>query len=562
MAAAKSKTATANGAGKKPKASASSTNGSAAPNGTAGHSTPTPVEVTSDNFELAVYASGKPEKTVYEREQEKIKALIDGVQLKVSAVKEKINLTSKNGPGNDRRNTLRAELDGLRDQQSTSKISRGKTFDQLKSIQDGVQKKVKDLNAAKAKAPYKTIAELDDRVKQLDKQVESGNLKLGDEKRALAEISQLKRSRRIVEGFEAEQASIEADRAAADELRKKLDDPEAKAVSDRYDAIRAELDELKKESDEAFANRSKLLDERTALQAQLDTFYNYKRESAQRFREANDKHWTKVNEERARRAERQRAQRAADEEAKKNEIAERIRDEAEIPAFQAQIEDCQTLIDYFLGKNATPSLSTAPVAAKTDLSGVPKLELRKVEQGPGDGLIVRKKSNNDDDAYFVASSRKGSKQKKNGAKPSSPLEATSTAASGSQTLHVPLPTLSALLSLSIAPPTSTTDVPRVVEDLRGKKTWYEANQARVTAENKEKAETKIRQLTGKGEPKADVPPSEELAPPNGDGERPPEPVPTPADVEAPSVAVPSEDVVEKLETVQEQNGDADVAEDE
>ena len=57
-------------------------------------------------------------------------------------LKEKISLTSKNGPGNDRRMALRAELDTLRGQQSSSKSSRGKLLEQLKIIQDGIQKKV------------------------------------------------------------------------------------------------------------------------------------------------------------------------------------------------------------------------------------------------------------------------------------------------------------------------------------------------------------------------------------------------------------------------------------
>jgi len=559
MAAGKSKTATANGAGKKAKSTApsESANGSSVPNGTASPVTPTAVEVASEQLELAAYGSGKPEKAVYDREQEQIKAQIEALQVKVSAVKDKINLTSKNGPGNDRRVELRAQLDSVRGQQSTSKVARGKVFDQLKSIQDGIQKKVKDLNAAKAKAPYKTVADVDDRIKQLEKQVESGNLKLGDEKRALAEISQLKRSRRIVEGFQAEQESIEADRAAADELRKQLDDPEAKAASERYDAIKAELDELKKESDEAFANRSKLLDERTALQAQLDVLYNQKRESAQRYREANDKYWAKVNEERARRAERQRAQRAAEEEAKKEELAERLREEAAVPAFQAQIEDCQTLVDYFSGKTSAPALSTTP-SEKAEVTGVPKLELRKVEADPG--MVVRKKKGDDDEAYFVAASRKAPKSKKGGVKSSASSETSGTDASGSQTLHVPLPTLSALLSLSIAPPTSTADVPRVIEDLKNKKAWFESNQARVTAENKEKAEARIRQLTGKADRKVDVPASDDLIPPNGGGERPAEPAPTPKVVDLPSMAVPSDGVAEKLETIEEQqNGDADGA---
>jgi len=425
-------------------------------------------------------------------------------------------------------------------------------LDQLKALQEGIQKKVKDLNAAKAKTPFKSVAEVEERIRQLEKQVESGSLKLGDEKRALQEISNCKRSRRIVEGFQAEQAAIEADRAQAEELRKQLDDPEAKAASERYDAIKAELDELKKESDEAYANRSKLLDERTALQGELDTLYNRKRESAQRFRDANDRYWQKVNEDRARRAERARAQRAAEEEAKKKDLAERLREEAEVPAFQAQIEDCQTLIDYFSGKTSgTPSLSTdSAAAAKKDLDGVPKLEIRKVE-APGEGLVVRKKKGEDEEAYFVGGkSKKG--RKSNVKAPAAPSEG---ATSGR--LDIPLSTLSALLTLSIPPPTSPADIPRVIDDLKVKKAWFEANQPRVTAENKAKAEAEIRRLLGKGDADTDTleEQPDELTPPNGGGENPSEPAPTPLSTSLPKTAVPTDEVVEKLESIEE-NGDA------
>lgn len=384
--------------------------------------------------------------------------------------------------------------------------------------------------------------------RQLDKQVESGNLKIADEKRALAEISQLKRNRRTVEGFQAEQDAIEKDRAAADELRKQLDDPEAKAISERYDAIKTELDALKKEGDEVYANRSKLMDERSSLQAQLDTLYGQKRESAQRFREANDRYWTKVNEDRARREEKHRAQRAAEAEAKKKEIADRLRDEAAIPAFQAQIEDCQTLMDYFSGKTSTPAaLSTASTGEKAELAGVPKLEIRKVEVQ--EGLVARKKKGEEEEAYFVGG--KGKKGKKGSSKPVSTSNSNSSENPSAQ-LNIPLSTLSALLSLSIPPPTSTTDLPRVVEDLKIKKTWFEANQARVTAENKEKAEAEIRRLIGSSEKQDGVPPSEELTPPNGGGERPAEPASTPAVADAASVPASSEEVAEKLEDVAEE----------
>lgn len=391
------------------------------------------------------------------------------------------------------------------------------------------------------------------RVRQLEKQVESGNLKLVDEKRALQEISQAKRSRRIVEGFQADQDAIEADRAKADEIRQQLDDPEAKAASERYDAIKAELDELKKEGDEAHASRSKLLDERTAIQGQLDELWTRKRESATRYKEANDKFYAKLNEDRARRIERQRAQRAEQEEAKKKEIVDRLRDEADVPAFQAQIEDCQTLIDYFSGKSSTATLSQQkPLTEKSDVAGVPKLDIRKVDAAP-EGLVARKKKGEDDEAYFVGGGKKKG-GKKGGAKTAADANGSESHSANGQ-LNVPLPTLTALLSLSIPPPTSTTDVPRVVEDLKTKKAWFEANQAHVTAENKAKAEAEIRKLLGGKSNDVEVPPSSGALPAGG-AERPAESAPTPATVPVPVTGVPSEGVDEKLEAVQEQATEA------
>ena len=72
-----------------------------------------------------------------------------------------------------------------------------------------------------------------------------------------------------------------------------------------------------------------------AIQEQSDELYNRKRESAQHYKDANDKFYTKLNEDGVRRLERQRAERTAKEEVKKKEIAHRLREETE----QAQIED-------------------------------------------------------------------------------------------------------------------------------------------------------------------------------------------------------------------------------
>jgi len=204
------------------------------------------------------------------------------------------------------------------------------------------------------------------------------------------------------------------------------------------------------------------------------------------FREENDRYWAKINEDRARRAERARAARAAEEDDKKHAIASRLLEEASDPAYQVQIEDCQTLIDYFAGKQSgtTPTL---PIS-KAEHADEPKHDIRVVETGPQEGFTAIKRT---EESYFVGGKNK--KTKKGGA-----VKAASSA-EGSGNLNIPLPTLSALLSLSIPPPMSNADIPRVVDDLKTKKAWFVANQERATADAIAKAKATIERLTnGRG----------------------------------------------------------------
>ncbi|KAG2156068.1 hypothetical protein DEU56DRAFT_875831 [Suillus clintonianus] len=526
MPAQKSKSSASNGAAKN--RSAKVTPESTVP------SSPAPSK--TDLSAPTVTGSGRPDKAAYDAEQERIRTEIDGLQTKLATVREKISSATQSGTGNDKRAALKAELDSIRGQQSSNKLNRGKIHEQLKTVSEGVQKKIKDLQAARGKTPYKTAAEVDAHISTLEKQVESGSMKVVDEKRALQEISQARRSRRIVEKFQTDQESIEADRQEADRLKKLLDDPESKEISERYDTIKAELDELKKESDDAYAGRAKLFEQRDGIQAQINALFNEKREASHLFREANDRYWTKMNEDRARRLERARSQRDAEEAQRKMAIADGLREEASMPAFQTQIEDCQTLIDALSGKSTgNVVLSSSSLPARPDVSGVPQLEIRQVD-AVGDAMVARKKKGDDEESYFVGKAKKGKKSPK----PTSPADTSA--------IHLPYGQLSALLSLSIPPPTGQAEVPRVIEDLKTKKAWFEANQARQTAENVAKAEAEIRRLTNGAKPngKQSATPGE-VSPPNGGGE-PPESIPVPSGDAAPRIDIP--EIVEKLEEVQ------------
>jgi uncharacterized coiled-coil DUF342 family protein len=103
----------------------------------------------------------------------------------------------------------------------------------------------------------------------LDRDIESGKLTLLNEKKSLQEITNLRRARKQVEASQEVDRSIATDRAKIDDLRKQLDDPEAKQLNDRFDALKKELDSLRDEGNKAWEEKNKLFDQRNALQAEL-----------------------------------------------------------------------------------------------------------------------------------------------------------------------------------------------------------------------------------------------------------------------------------------------------
>lgn len=360
-------------------------------------------------------------------------------------------------------------------------------------------RQVKDLQQARSKSPYKTGGEIDSAIARLQSQVESGSLKIVDEKRALAEITSLRKARKGVEQFESQQKTIDEERARADELRKTLDSPEGRKLSARYDEIKKELDGIQAEFEKSAGSRSKLIEKRTQLSSKLDDLYGERRERSQAYRDAHDAWYARSQAERERRLEVQRAEKKAYEEEKRKEQEAIMREEAAMPAFAQEIEDCNVLIAYFSGdKSATPTKIDLR-GSSGQLPGTKKLEPRVVE-AEGYGQAIKKKGQEDDvDSYFVGGAGKGKKggkkQNKRGvslALGESPSESASTGASAASTdLKVPVGHLSALLSLSIPPPSSSADISRVVDNLKLKKRYFEENQDRKTKERIAEVEKKL-----------------------------------------------------------------------
>ncbi|OCF61799.1 nuclear segregation protein Bfr1 [Kwoniella mangroviensis CBS 10435] len=449
----------------------------------------------------------KPDQSKYNAEQEELNKQIAEVKTKLDAIRSRISLTQA-PQGGDRRSEIKAEMDSLRSEQAKFKGDRNKLFDEMKKYQESLAKKIKEVQGQKGKVSYRTTGEIDDRIASLEKQIESGSLKLVDEKKALAEITSLRRSRKVLETTGSVDDAIAADKAKIDELKKQLDDPEAKKVNERFDALKKEMDSLRAEGDKAYEERGKLFDERNKLSKDMDELYEKKRQSAQAHREANDKYYAKVQADRQARQERFKAEKAKEDAARRNEEITRLREEAKAPAFTSEIDDCQVLIGWFKGKYGSGEVPSTHAGSNTSeekvLEGVKALEIRKVDSEDAfKGMTLKKKGDEEELGGFFGGGGKSKKNKKGGnnskksgtATPAS--EGTSTPTSGAGAVNLPMSLLSALLSLGIPPPSGKDDVQRTIDDLETKKAWFEANSAAKTKAEIERVEKLVAKLQKK-----------------------------------------------------------------
>lgn len=131
---------------------------------------------------------------------------------------------------------------------------------------------------------------MDAKIRQLEAQIESGTMRIVEEKKALAEIQNLRKQRRVVDAFGPQEHAIDAEKAKVDALRKTLDDPSNKAVNDRWGEIKQELDKINDKLNDSNQGRDKLFAERNQIQDALTEAFTKKRESASRYKEANDKY--------------------------------------------------------------------------------------------------------------------------------------------------------------------------------------------------------------------------------------------------------------------------------
>ncbi|CAG8585111.1 8821_t:CDS:2 [Paraglomus occultum] len=411
-------------------------------------------------------APPKPNDKAFKVALEENRAKIDKLQEQLDKVNEKINNEMNNDPIGRKRDELKKQLDEIREKQALHKQARSSTFEKIKVLNDALNKKKRDVKVGKDKMQFRTVKDIDIHIQNLERQVESGELKIIEEKRIISEISNLKKAKKTVEQFEIQQTSIDADQKAIDDIKKTLQDTDSRQLSAEYDKIKAELDLLYKNQSEQHEKRQKLFDERKRLKSQRDAEYERKNALYDNYNKAKQQYYEWFDE-----------KKAEDEAAQLASKAQQLREEAALPAFEAEILICNNLINFFQTSYGINKTAVEPASVTFPAT----LNIRAVDTTANvpEGVMLVKKEDRDDD-YFVGNKETKKKRNKHEKKNQK-----------NNSCQLDISIMDQLYQVDVAVPTSVNDIEKTVEALIAKKQYYIDNQERITEENIEKVEAKI-----------------------------------------------------------------------
>ncbi|KAH0839219.1 hypothetical protein AYO21_05635 [Fonsecaea monophora] len=418
----------------------------------------------------------KPDEAKFKEALAKAEKDHEAAQARFNAIRAKLDSArpGKSTPANDRFKELVDEQKSIRQKQQEHKAAKAGQQEKFNQNDALIKKLFAEQKEARSRAGFKSPEEIDAKIDSITKQVDSGHMKLVDEKKALAEISALRRQKKGFVGLDDLQKKIDEKKAENAELKKSFDNPESRALSQKFEDNQKELDEIKaaredtnKNYDTLKAERDRLYEEQQATYAAIrkvkDDYYAQRKA----YKEYEDTVYQQ-------RRERQKAEREAYEKEKRRRIAEQKLEEASEPAFLDQIRTAEGLIRHFDPNHQNDEGDKGPGQFAATAQ-------RTVDESGFKGMKVMRK---EDEDFFVGSGgKKKGKGKKGAAAP---------ADSGKLNMNIGI--IEELAKVGVDPPSTQADVPGVVEKLKEKLAAWKKDQDTQTQKNIEKAKKEIEKL--------------------------------------------------------------------
>jgi uncharacterized coiled-coil DUF342 family protein len=375
-----------------------------------------------------------------------------------NAIRSKLDSArpGKSTPANDRFKELIDDQKAIRQKQGEHKSAKAGHQDKFTQNDALIKKLIAEQKDARTRLGFKSTDEIDAKIDSLQKQVDTGSMKLVDEKKALSEISTLRRNKKAFGGIEELQAKIDEKKSENAELKKGFDNPESRALSQKYEDNQKELDEIKAAREDTNKNFD-------SLKAERDKFYEEQQATYQAIRKVKDDYYAqrkayKEFEDQIwqQKRERQKAEKDAYEKDRRKRIAEQKLEEASEPAFLEQIRTAEGLIRHFDPTFGADEGDKGPGQFAATAS-------RTVDESGFKGMKVVKKE--DEDFFVGGGGKKKGKGKKNTATP---------AETGKLNMNIGI--IEELAKVGVDPPSTQADVPGVVEKVKEKLAAWKKDQ--------------------------------------------------------------------------------------
>ena len=328
--------------------------------------------------------------------------------------------------------------------------------------------------AMKSKLRFFSVDAVEKEIVRLEDAIAHTTVSLNEEKKMVAQIKDLGKSKELVRAYAEAQGKISGDdgsrKAVIDRLKAK--DGEIDAVKAEQTSLRGELTATKKKEDKAVSDVPKLNDERNALYETIKA----NREKIRALRDAHKKQEDAYYErERLWRAylkvEKQKQWEAGLEERKAREAAKKQWELENAPEpFETEVTAAEQLIAYLA------KWDTGASEEKKAEEAARRAAAEKAEAAFAGMSLVTKKAP-DENVFGLSSGvgARGKKGKKFGKKPSVAAELskdTLAPAQKNERLQIPFDAYGSFAKLSVTVPTMTADVPKTVAALRLKKAEF------------------------------------------------------------------------------------------
>lgn len=416
-------------------------------------------------------------------DQKERDAKVKALQAKIKSIDLEINKLNSELSGlkidNTKVNQLKSERNEIIKVQSDLKNKRLAINEKMNVLNSSLKKKLSEISSKNLK--YKSLGEINKKIENLENSINSGNLKIVDERKNIKELTSLQKLKKDFVNIDALQKSIDSDKAKISELKKELSNFDNKEIQSKYETVNGELTKLTGSNHDLkkgfFTKKDSLYDEKRSIYNEIKQINSDYNEQYTKFKQdmlneqkriANDEKKFQI-------------------ELKKLQVGKQLKEDVKAAsnnsAFESELNSIKLLITYFanLIHKEIPQEIKADKASSIigEVSAaIDNIKASATRVIDNDLVIFKKK----EEVFFKPASAK-SKKKKN----LSSANTNSVSASTGEKLILQPDDILKLSEFGIKIPTKISEVESTIDELIGKFKYFKEHQSEQSKIMLEKA---------------------------------------------------------------------------